>query len=70
MCFFLVLYIIIGRVGFFFRIRFNFKMKLVFVDWKDLDLNVLNEIIFKDFKKKKKIGKILKYILGVKMFMN
>lgn len=29
-------------------------MKLVFVDWKDLDLNVLNEIIFKDFKKKKK----------------
>lgn len=53
MCFFLVLYIIIGRVGFFFRIRFNFKMKLVFVDWKDLDLNVLNEIIFKDFKKKK-----------------
>lgn len=39
--------------GFFFRIRFNFKMKLVFVDWKDLDLNVLNEIIFKDFKKKK-----------------
>lgn len=56
MCFFLVLYIIIGRVGFFFRIRFNFKMKLVFVDWKDLDLNVLNEIIFKDFKKK--IGKI------------
>lgn len=56
--FFLVLYIIIGRVGFFFfRIRFNFKMKLVFVDWKDLDLNVLNEIIFKDFKKKKKLVK-------------
>lgn len=39
--------------GFFLRIRFNFKMKLVFVDWKDLDLNVLNEIIFKDLKKKK-----------------
>lgn len=58
MCFFLVLYIIIGRVGFFFRIRFNFKMKLVFVDWKDLDLNVLNEIIFKDFKKK-----LVKYII-------
>lgn len=31
-------------------------MKSVSVDWKDLDLNALNEITFKDFKKK--IGKI------------
>lgn len=28
-------------------------MKSVSVDWKDLDLNALNEITFKDFKKKK-----------------
>lgn len=27
-------------------------MKTVSVDWKDLDLNALNEITFKDFKKK------------------
>lgn len=27
-------------------------MKSVSVDWKDLDLNALNEITFKDFKKK------------------
>lgn len=39
---------------FFLRIRLNFKMKSVTVDWKDLDLNALNEITFKDFKKKKK----------------
>lgn len=54
---------------FFYRIRLNFKMKSVSVDWKDLDLNALNEITFKDFKKKK-IGKISKYISGVKMSMN
>lgn len=52
MCFFLVLHIITGRVGRFFRIRLNFKMKSVTVDWKDLDLNALNEITFKDLKKK------------------
>lgn len=70
MWFFLVLHIITGRVGlFFFRRRLNFKMKSVSVDWKDLDLNALNEITFKDFKKKK-IGKISKYISGVKMSMN
>lgn len=34
-------------------------MKSVSVDWKDLDLNALNEITFKDFKKKKK--KLAKY---------
>lgn len=56
--------------GPFFRIKLNFKMKSVSVDWKDLDLNALNEITFKDFKKKKKIGKISKYISGVKMSMN
>lgn len=67
--FFLVLHIITGRVGLFFRIRLNFKMKSVSVDWKDLDLNALNEITFKDFKKKK-IGKISKNISGVKMSMN
>lgn len=39
------------KVGRFFRIRLNFKMKSVTVDWKDLDLNALNEITFKDFKK-------------------
>lgn len=55
--------------GPFFRIRRNFKMKSVSVDWKDLDLNALNELTFKDFKKKK-IGKISKYISGVKMSMN
>lgn len=44
-------------------------MKSVSVDWKDLDLNALNEITFKDLKKKK-IGKISKYISGVKMSMN
>lgn len=38
--------------GPFFRIRLNFKMKSVSVDWKDLDLNALNEITFKDLKKK------------------
>lgn len=65
MCFFLVLHILTGRVG----IRLNFKMKSVSVDWKDLDLNALNEITFKDFKKKK-IGKISKNISGVKMSMN
>lgn len=71
MCFFLVLHIITGRVGLFFRIRLNFKMKSVSVDWKDLDLNALNKITFKDFKKKKKkIGQISKYISGVKMSMN
>lgn len=43
--------------GPFFRIRLNFKMKSVSVDWKDLDLNALNEITFKDFKKKKKLAK-------------
>lgn len=68
--FFLVLHIITGRVGLFFRIRLNFKMKSVSVDWKDLDLNALNEITFKDFKKKKKIGKISKNISGVNMSMN
>lgn len=68
--FFLVLHIITGRVGLSFRIRLNFKMKSVTVDWKDLDLNALNEITFKDFKKKKKIGKISKYMSGVKMSMN
>lgn len=68
--FFLVLHIITGRVGRFFRIRLNFKMKSVSVDWRDLDLNALNEITFKDFKKKKKIGKISKYISGVKMSMD
>lgn len=52
MCFFLVLHIITGRVGRFFRIRLNFKMKSVTVDWKDFDLNALNEITFKDLKKK------------------
>lgn len=41
------------KVGRFFRIRLNFKMKSVTVDWKDLDLNALNEITFKDFQKKK-----------------
>lgn len=50
-------------------------MKSVSVDWKDLDLNALNEITFKDFKKNKnwqniKIGKISKNISGVKMSMN
>lgn len=44
-------------------------MKSVSVDWKDLDLNALNEITFKDLKKKK-IGKISKNISGVKMSMN
>lgn len=44
-------------------------MKSVSVDWKDLDLNALNEITFKDFKEKK-IGKISKNISGVKMSMN
>lgn len=58
--FFLVLHIITGRVGLFFRIRLNFKMKSVSVDWKDLDLNALNEIAFKDFKKKKKLAKYQK----------
>lgn len=43
--------------GPFFRIRLNFKMKSVSVDWKNLDLNALNEITFKDFKKKKKLAK-------------
>lgn len=43
--------------GPFFRIRLNFKMKSVSVDWKDLDLNALNEITFKDFQKKKKLAK-------------
>lgn len=52
--------IITGRVGLFFRIRLNFKMKSVSVDWKDLDLNALNEITFKDFKKKKKLAKYQK----------
>lgn len=46
--------------GPFFRIRLNFKMKSVSVDWKDLDLNALNEITFKDFKKKKKLAKYQK----------
>lgn len=58
--FFLVLHIITGRVGLFLRIRLNFKMKSVSVDWKDLDLNALNEITFKDFKKKKKLAKYQK----------
>lgn len=62
MCFFLVLHIITGRVGLFFRIRLNFKMKSVSVDWKDLDLNALNEITFKDLKKKKNWQNIKKYI--------
>lgn len=35
-------------------------MKSVSVDWKDLDLNALNKITFKDFKKKKK-KKLAKY---------
>lgn len=48
--------------GPFFRIRLNFKMKSVSVDWKDLDLNALNEITFKDFKKKKKWQNIKIYI--------
>lgn len=65
MCFFLVLHIITGRVGlFFFRIRLNFKMKSVSVDWKDLDLNALNEITFKDFKKKKKNWQNIKIYIG------
>lgn len=43
--------------GPFLRMRLNFKMKSVSVDWKDVDLNALNEIPFKDFKKKKKLAK-------------
>lgn len=39
-----------------------FKMKSVSVDWKDLDLNALNEITFKDFKKKKNWQNIKIYI--------
>lgn len=35
-------------------------MKSVSVDWKDLDLNALNEITFKDFKKKKILAKYQK----------
>lgn len=48
--------------GPFLRMRLNFKMKSVSVDWKDLDLNALNEITFKDFKKKKNWQNIKKYI--------
>lgn len=48
--------------GPFLRMRLNFKMKSVSVDWKDLDLNALNEITFKDFKKKKNWQNIKIYI--------
>lgn len=54
MCFFFSLTHNNRKGGPFFRIRLNFKMKSVSVDWKDLDLNALNEITFKDFKKNKK----------------
>lgn len=69
MCFFFNFTYTNRKGGPFFRIRLNFKMKSVSVDWKDLDLNALNEITFKDFKEKK-IGKISKNISGVKMSMN
>lgn len=52
MCFFFNFTYTNRKGGPFFRIRLNFKMKSVSVDWKDLDLNALNEITFKDFKKK------------------